>query len=180
MDQNRHVDESADSWLSAELEAAVAVEPSSSLLPRVRQRIANETVSRRWEVPRTAFVASGVALTLLLTLSWVAWELQYDAIPMPPTPTFAVARSQPLVISTPIEPWEPDLQPQVPSAAPFVLVPRTELAALRRWIMMAQAGDFVFEVAEDAVPVSQELSIPESISVPAITMMPIGPQDSLE
>jgi hypothetical protein len=30
------------------------------------------------------------------------------------------------------------------------------------------------------VPVSQELSIPESISVPAITMMPIGPQDSLE
>ena len=56
----------------------------------------------------------------------------------------------------------------------------TEIVAIQQLLSAAQAGRFEFELAPAGVPVADELSAPDPISLPPIEMMPIGTSSSFE
>ena len=63
---------------------------------------------------------------------------------------------------------------------PTALVPRNEIVAIEQLLSAARAGRFEFELAPAGVPVADELSAPDPISVPPIELMPIGTTSSFE
>jgi hypothetical protein len=180
MDQN----EISDEFLTEVLERVVDVEPSPESFARVRQ-IASERVSRRWGF-LTVNAAGGVlvALTLLVTAMWLLRGRQDVTSAMRHDSAAGVIQAKPIAIPLSMERRQAARNRAVPREmkppAASVIVPNNELAAIRRWMATARAGEFAFELAADAVPVSQELAIPESISLPAISLTPIGPDDSSE
>ena len=164
--------------ISETLERALQADPSPEFLARVRQRVATVPADRSWGGWKAGFASAGIAV-VLVTVTWIAAsriEPPDRAAVMPVLASSEVAtsvienlvaaRGTSLTRQRPLDPTE--------RTAPAVLIPRGELAAFRQWIGRVQSGSFGFANVPEAVPVNQEVSVPE------ITLMPIGPSDSLE
>jgi hypothetical protein len=165
--------------LAETLERALRVDPSPEFLARVRQQVASGPAHRSWGSWKVGFASAGVTAALA-TVVWIAAaRFEEKAATTVVTPVLASRQIAPSVVETLVEARDTGLTRQPPlahteQAPPTVLIPRGELAAFRQWISSARSGSFGFANVPEAVPVNQDVSVPE------ITLMPIGLSDSLE
>jgi hypothetical protein len=164
--------------LSETLEGALQVDPSREFLARVRQRVATAPPDRSWRSVKIGLAVAGVS-AVLAPVGWItATRVEPTTVPAAAIPVLASRDFAPSVVESLVEARDTSLTHQplawTEPTPPSVLIPRSELAAFRQWISRAQSGSFGFASVPEAVPVEQEVSVPE------ITLMPIGLSDSLE
>ena len=166
--------------LSETLERVLRVDPSPEFLARVRRQVATAPAQQPWIGWKVGFVSAGIA-AVLATVGWITATRMEPNEPafVAVAPVLASREVAPAVVENLVEAHDANLTRHRPPAraghpAVSVLIPRSELVAFRRWIRRAQSESFGFSFVPEAVPVNQELSVPE------ITLMPIGPSDSLE
>jgi hypothetical protein len=167
--------------IDGELREALEVSPGPALLPRVRERAASETERRpawgmRWLIP----VAAGAA-----ALAMTAWLLRATPVPQAPQTVRVEPRREspaPPVTLTEASPRArtvarakpPKALAAVRPAAPEVLVPAAEEAALLRFVATIRAGrvDMTAIVREDAPP-PPDLGIAPLTELPSLDVKPL-------
>jgi len=177
MDEKQRV-EAADDIEDA-LASMVAVEPSPEFAARVRQRIAAGAGAREWRAVHVVLSALAAAAVVVLGVLSIFTGSQRIA-PEPLMPTVATRDLEPAPgVST--RSSEPAAIVAVQrEERPTALVPRNEIVAVRQLLSAAQAGRFEYELVPPGVPVADQLSAPDPISVPPIELMPIGTSSSFE
>jgi hypothetical protein len=160
------------------LASMMAVEPSPEFTARVRQRMAADADAREWRAAHLVLSALAAAAVVVLGVLLILTGSQRIA-PEPLMPTVATSDLEPEPrVSGSSEPAAAAAPRQ--EEAPRALVPRNEIVTIRRLLSAAQAGRFEFELVPEGVPVADELSAPDPISVPPIELMPIGVTSSFE
>jgi hypothetical protein len=165
--------------LSETLERALRVDPSPEFLARARERIRTGPAHRSWAPWSVGFASAAVTAVLAIVVWIAAGRFEPKTATEVVTPVLGSRQIAPSVVESLVETRDTGLtRPAAPArteqTTPTVLIPRGELAAFRRWISSARSGSFAFANVPEAVPVNQEVSVPE------ITLMPIGLSDSLE
>lgn len=131
--------------LDAALREALRVEPTPEFLPRVRERLRNETPAARLGWLPAALLA-GAALGIVVMFAWQPSEERATArvpgnvaaTPAPPS-TLAVPRfTAPPMLAAAVAPVRPEPQPP---AEPEVLVPDGQEAAIARFAWGLEALD---------------------------------------
>jgi hypothetical protein len=175
MDEKQQVEASDD--LQDALASMMAVEPSPEFAARVRQRIAGDADGRQERFVSLVLPGLAAAAVVVLGVLLIFTGTPRIAPERPMPDGAATSVSQPA--SGTFAPSEPvAVEPQAKGTD--ALVPRNEIAAIQQLLSAAQAGRFEFELAPAGVPVADELSAPDPISVPPIELMPIGTTSSFE
>jgi hypothetical protein len=178
MDEKQQIEAADD--VQDVLASLMAVEPSPEFAARVRQRIAADADALEWRSVHLALpvlaAAAVVAFGVLLIFTVDRRVAPAHQMPASATRTVEPAASD---LSTPV------LEPAVVAVSrqeeePPALVPRGEIVAVQRLLSAARAGRFEFQLVPAALPVADELSAPEPISVPPIELMPIGASSAFE
>jgi hypothetical protein len=174
MDEKQQIEAADD--VQDVLASLLAVEPSPQFTARVRQRIAADADARDWRSVRLALPALAAAAVVVFGVLLIFTGNRPQRL----MPASAAPTVEPL----------PDLSTPAPAAAvvaaplreeqPPALVPRGEIVVIQQLLAAARAGRFEFELVPAGVPVADELSPPEPISVPPIELMPIGASSAFE
>jgi len=174
MDEKQQIEAADD--VQDELASLMAVEPSPAFAARVRQRIAADADAPDWRSVDLALpvlaVAAVVAFGVLLIFTMnrrTAPEHQMSAAATRNAEAAASDLSTPAVVTASRQKEEPP-----------AVVPRSEIVAIQQLLSAARSGRFEFELVPAGVPVADELSAPEPISVPPIELMPIGGGSAFE
>jgi len=192
MDGHKH-EELSDALLEREIEAALGVEPSPQLLPRIRARIANERVQGGWVASASWRWVGAVAVVTLVAIIGV-W-IQGDPAPAPRearvtpqvethAPSTEPARPAPAVVASSVQASKAARAPVVRTARatlrpvvvaqPEVVISADEAAALTQ--LFAAIGSRRIETA--ALPDLQSALNPpspiEEIVLEPITISPLA------
>jgi len=178
MDEKQQIEAADD--VQDVLASLMAVEPSPQFAARVRQRIAAGADAADWRSVRPALpvlaAAAVVAFGVLLIFT-----VNRRIVPAHQMPTGATRTVEPAAsdLSTPAPATAVVAAPRQEETAP-ALLPKGEIVAIQQLLSAARSGRFEFELVPAGVPVADELSAPEAISVPPIELMPIGASSAFE
>lgn len=180
MDQKQPIEVEVADDVQDELTSLMAVEPSPEFAARVRQRIAADAAAPDWKSAHFALpvlaAAAVVAFAVLLIFTVNRRIAPVHQMPAGATRTVEPAATD---VSTPV------LEPAVVAASRYeeasaAVVPRGEIVVIQQLLSAARSGRFAFELVPAGVPVADELTAPEPISVPPIELLPIGGSRAFE
>ena len=178
MDEKQQIEAADD--VQAVLASLMAVEPSPQFAARVRQRIAagaDAADRRSLHLALPVLAAAAVVAFGVLLIFTVNHRIE----PAHQMPTGATRTVEPAASgrSTPA-PATAVVAASRQEVEPPAVVPRGEIVAIQQLLSAARSGRFEFELVPAGVPVADELSAPEPISVPPIELMPIGATRAFE
>ena len=117
----RRIDAVTDESLDREIESLLAVESSPEFLARVRARVAEEPLPRRWRASSMFASAAAVAAVVVALMAWPASE------PAPSRPALVepphIADAGPAIVSAPVTQPSPVPKPVSVSAGAAVPAP---------------------------------------------------------
>jgi hypothetical protein len=179
----RRIDAVTDESLDREMESLLAVEPSPDFLARVRARVAEEPLPRRWRTSWMFASAAAVAAAVVALLAWPASE-QAPSRPAPVEPPHIVDAGR-AIVSAPVTQPSPVPKPvsvsagaAVPApdraidiALPEVMIAGNEVAAYTALVASIRQSRF-----DVAVPAALDLDAPIEIKgLPPIEPIEIEP-----